>query len=83
MNESTAKCTQGKSQGSVPVDCHGQITQVDRELVVPCVPPTGELSTLLLTGAQPIEGPLSLEKQSAVLTQVRELQYDVHRPKAR
>ena len=83
MNGCTTECTERKSQGDVPVDCHGKIAQVDCELIVPCVPPISELRTLLLTGVQPIERPLSLEKQCAVLAQVRELKHDVHGPKAR
>ena len=65
------------------MNCHGEIAQVDHEFVVPRVPSPSEFGALLLARAQPVERALPLSKQRAVLTQMRELQYDVRRPKAR
>jgi len=67
----------------VPVDRHGQIAQVDSELVVPLVPSPLELVTLLLLRAQAIDRTLSLDEQRTILAQVRELQHDVRRPEPR
>ena len=72
-----------EARANIPVDCHGEIAQVDRQLIIPRVPPTSDLRALILTRVQPIERALALPKQRAVLAKMRELQHDVRRPKAR
>ena len=67
------------------MDRHGQIAQVDCQLVVPRVPPARQLGALLrlhfLARAQ--ERALAHDEQHAVLAQVRELKHDVCHPEAR
>ena len=67
----------GKDNINIPVDCYGQIAQVNHKFVIPHVPPSCELSMLLLLWTQLNECSLLLEKQCTIVTQVYELQHDV------
>jgi hypothetical protein len=66
---------------------HGQEAQVNRQLIIPRIPPPRNLYTLLrlqlLARAKLIERALALNEQRAVFAEMRELQDHISHPETR
>ena len=69
------------------MNCDGQEAQVDRQFIVPRIPPPHQFRALLrlqfLTRTKLVECALALDEQRAVFAYVRELEHDVGHPEAR
>jgi hypothetical protein len=69
------------------MDRHGQEAQINRQLIIPRIPPPRQFHTFqrlqLLARAKLIERALSLNEQRAVFAEMRELQDHVRHPETR